>query len=328
MGRGGHCTPAEREVIKKLRQEGKTIRAIAKIMQCSTKKVFSAVHFEKTTEKRGRKRATTRKFDGLLTRTSKKYPFLSSKDLKNSLQAEVSSRTIRNRLIENDLKAYSPREVPLLSKKHIANRLSFAKRYIARQNWNNVLWSDETKINMFGSDGKIYVRRPKNTAFDPKYTKKTVKHGGGNIMLWGCFSASGVGPIYWIKDKMCAADYVNILGNIMLPYAKEEMALKWEFMQDNDPKHTSKLVKKWFQDQKINVMEWPAQSPDLNPIEHLWRILKNRIGDYKPKNKDQLWEKVKSEWYSIDPLVCANLVNSMPHRCIAVIKNKGSTTKY
>lgn len=92
-----------------------------------------------------------------------KNPFLSSKDLKNTLQATVSSRTIRNRLIKKDLKAYSVRKVPLLSKKNIVKRLSFAKRHLARKNWKNVLWSDETKINLFGSDGKT---------FDPKYTKK------------------------------------------------------------------------------------------------------------------------------------------------------------
>lgn len=65
-------------------------------------------------------------------------------------------------------------------------------------------------------------------------------------MVWGCFSEEGVGPIFWIKNKMCAVDYVNILQTIMLPYAKEEMPIRWEFMQDNDPKHASKLVKQWF----------------------------------------------------------------------------------
>ena len=62
-------------------------------------------------------------------------------------------------------------------------------------------------------------------------------------MLWGCFSSAGVGPIYWIKSKMCSTDYVEILNTVMMPYADEELPLKWEFMQDNDPKHSLKLVK-------------------------------------------------------------------------------------
>ena len=87
-----------------------------------------------------------------------------------------------------------------------------------------------TKVNLFGSDGKSFVRRPANAEFDPRYTKKTVKHGGGSIMLWGCFSVSGVGPIVWILGKMNAADYIDILQNKMLPFAEDEMPLKWEFM--------------------------------------------------------------------------------------------------
>lgn len=127
---------------------------------------------------------------------SKKEAFLSSKDLKNYMIASVTSRTIRNRLIEHGLKAHSARRVPFMSKMHIERRLCFFKNQETRQNWINVLWSDKTKIDLFRSDGRPHVRRPKNTAFDPKYTKKTIKHGGDNLMLWGCFSASGVGLLY------------------------------------------------------------------------------------------------------------------------------------
>lgn len=71
------------------------------------------------------------------------------------------------------------------------------------------------------------------------------------------------------RKNECSIDYVNILEKVLLPYAEEKMAFKWEFMQANDSIHSSKLIKKWFQDQKINVMEWPTQSLDLNPIEHM-----------------------------------------------------------
>lgn len=147
-------------------------------------------------------------------------------------------------------------------------------------------------------------------------------------MIWGAFSYYGVGPIYWIKPIMDRHVYVEILKNVMLPYAEEEMPLRWVFQQDNDPKHTSKLAKEWFQDNNVEVMEWPAQSPDLNPIENLWTDVKKAVSEAKPTNNNQLWKVVEQSWYSIPKERCQGLVNSMKRRCEAVIKNKGFATKY
>lgn len=127
---------------------------------------------------------------------------------------------------------------------------------------------------------------------------------------------------------MCAVDYVHILNSVMLTLTEEEVPIKWEFMQYSDPKHPSKLANKYLQQNKINVMEWPSQSPGLNPIEHLWGILKRRIGDCKTKKKDELWSKIQREWYSIPVETCAELVNSMGRTVEAVINNKSATTKY
>lgn len=191
-----------------------------------------------------------------------------------------------------------------------------------------MLWTDETKVNLVGSDGKHWVRRPKSAELHPNYTLKTFKHGGGSIMVWGCFSWHGVGPLFWIKETMDRFLYVRILEETMLPYAEWEMPLKWQFQQDNDPKHTSILARTWLTAKKIDSMIWPSQSPDLNPIENLWRIVKEKIGGVRSTSKDNLWENIQRAWYSIPQTTCASLVDSMPRRCQAVLRNKGYFTKY
>uniref|UniRef100_A0A3P8TPJ8 Tc1-like transposase DDE domain-containing protein n=1 Tax=Amphiprion percula TaxID=161767 RepID=A0A3P8TPJ8_AMPPE len=96
----------------------------------------------------------------------------------------------------------------------------------------------------------------------------------------------------------------------------------------NDPKHTSKRAKSWFQTNRIQVMEWPAKSPDLNPIENLWADIKNAVYEAKPRNAEELWNVVQLSWAAIPVDRCQKLVDSMHHRCEAVIRNCGYATKY
>ena len=102
------------------------------------------------------------------------------------------------------------------------------------------------------------------------------------------------------------------------------------FQQDSDPKHTSKLAQKWFNDHGYTVMKWPAQSPDINPIEHLWWVLKRRLAKYEnpPGGVEELWEHCQVEWEKIPKEVCQNLIESMPRWVQAIIEAKGGYTKY
>lgn len=335
MGRNAHCSPAERQRILDLRKTGLSYRKISGILKCSVNMVKNALHYVQKPEKRGKSRKTSETTDRKIVTTSKKDPFLSSKDIVKELNLNISSSTVRKRLIENNLHGRVARKVPLLTKKHVKARMKFAMDHTnwdgpdGIKKWRNVLWSDETKINLRGSDGKLFVRRPENNEFKRKFTKTTVKYGGGGIMVWGCFSWDGVGPIFWIQNYPMNQDgYIDILNNVMLPYADWNMPLKWVYQQDNDPKHTAKKVKNWFSTKKVQVMEWPAQSPDLNPIENLWKDVKTAVGHKRTNTKEELWREIQNAWKAIPVQKCRQLILSMPNRCKAVTENHGYSTKY
>ena len=105
---------------------------------------------------------------------------------------------------------------------------------------------------------------------------------------------------------------------------------KFIFQQDNDSKHTSRVARECFQELGLRLLSWPANSPDLNPIEHIWVLLKYRLSQYPvpAKGVHELWDRVKEEWNKINADECRRLIESMPRRIQAVIRAKGGNTRY
>ncbi|KAK3525824.1 hypothetical protein QTP70_010312 [Hemibagrus guttatus] len=328
-----------RNKIVDLHQAGKTESAIGKQLGVKKSTVGAIIRKWKTYKttdnlpRSGAPRKISPRGVKMITTVSKN-PRTTRGDLVNDLQragTKVAKATISNTLCHQGLKSCSARRVPLLKPVHVRARLKFAREHLddAEEDWENVIWSDETKIELFGKNSTCRVWRRKNAELHPKNTIPTVKHGGGNIMLWGCFSAKGPERLIRVKERMNGAMYREILSKNLLPSARAlKMRRGWVFQHDNDPKHTARATKEWLHKKHFKVLEWPSQSPDLNPIENLWRELKIRVAQRQPQNITALEEICMEEWAKLPATVCKNLVVTYRKRLTSVIANKGYITKY
>ena len=142
----------------------------------------------------------------------------------------------------------------------------------------NVIFLDESKYNILGSDGKGFSWRKPNTEDCPKNLRATVKRGFGNVMIWGCMAYSGVGNIVFIDDTMTVTSYIEVLRDI-LRFSASILGLSdtYHFQQDNDPKHTTWDTKMWLLYNVPKRLNTPPQSTDMNLIENLWQILDLKV---------------------------------------------------
>ncbi len=188
--------------------------------------------------------------------------------------------------------------------------------------------SDESKFCIsFGNQGPR-VWRKSGEAQNPCCLKSSVKFPQ-SVMIWAAMTSAGVGPLCFLKSTVNTAIYQEILEQFMLPSADKLYGdADFIFQQDLAPTHTAKGTKSWFNDHGVTVLDWPANSPELNPIENLWGIVKRKMRDTRPNNADDPKATVKETWASIPPQQCHKLITSMPRRIEAVIKAKGAPTKY
>ncbi len=194
--------------------------------------------------------------------------------------------------------------------------------------WSKVLFSNESKFCIsFGNQGPR-VWRKGGEAYSPSFLKSSVKFPQ-SVMIWGAMSSAAVGPLCFLKNNVTAPVYQEILEHFMLPSAYQLFKdADFIFQQDLAPAHNAKSTKSWLNDHGVDVLDWPANSPDLNPIENQWGIIKRKIRNKRPKNADEQKATVKETLVSIPPQQRHKLITSMPRRIEAVIKAKGAPTKY
>ena len=282
----------------------------------------------------GRPRATTVRQDRILVRTSLRNRRLTAPELKCSWKQEananMSVQTVRRRLHEKGLRGCVAAKKPKLTDKHKKQRLAWAKEHKtwSTEDWGRILWSDESSFELWRTRGRVWVRRRPKERFLDECVVPTVKHGGGKVMVWATMAQSGVGSLTVVEGRLNAAAYIAIVQNFVKKDGRKLIGRRFTFQQDGAPCHTAKVTTAALQEANICVLPWVAQSPDLNPIEHLWDQLAKKVDEMRPTSLPDLKEKIYSSWESIPPEVTAKLVNSMPTRVQEVIRSKGGATRY
>lgn len=213
-----------------------------------------------------------------------------------------------------------PISKPLLLKNHRSSRLKFATENRNRD-WSKVLFTDESTFQLFPNSRKLWMKRSKKLVY------RRVKHSQ-KIHAWAGFSQSGFGKIITFTGILTSSRMIDIYKEGLVQPPIILFDGDWTLQEDNDPKHTSKVAKKWKLDNSIDRMEWSSNSPDLNPMENLWRVVKYKVRNLHPQNLKQLEAAIRLTWSSLPKNLAWKLVNSMPNRIQRVIEEKGDSIDY
>jgi transposase len=335
----GHLSVAQRWAIVTMHKLRHDDAAIAQHIPCGVRSVRHWwTHYEQHGDvddalRSGRKRKSTAEQDAAIVAEAKETKFTTPRRIRRKLGLDVSSRTIDRRLIEVGLFGRVARHKKKFSEADKRKRLSFAEGYKdwTPAQWMKVLFADEKLFWGEGFWGQVFVRRPKGEALNPDFCVDSDPHPE-KVSMWGCFCGKGLGYCYIFNENMDGKLLQGILGTHLVESAElhfdVEHAEPWWFLQDNDPKHKSKLVQAWLFNNGIQCLDFPPYSPDLNPIEHLWADLARRVEKFQCDTMEELQDIVAKEWKKTPKKLLRSLARSMPERCKAVIEAKGNHTRF
>ena len=302
----------------------------------------------------GRPRKTTAEDDRHLIITAKRNFDLPFRDITNLSGLNISPKTTARRCKEVELISRYAHRKPFLKAEHKKARLEWANTYKdwTVEDWMRVIFSDECLIRIGVDPQRRRVLRPNGTALQERYLTPTFKSGRVTIMIWACFSGDRMGPLLTLEQGgIGSEEYMEILyegllsmvDDILEPPADPETIVVTDqntflFMHDNAPCHKTQEVTDLLAENNIPVMKWPAQSPDLNPIENLWRELKSlfhqkfrdlRASPSASKASFETYSELIQEcWNEVGAGFIQALMESMPKRCAAVIAAKGGHSSY
>ncbi len=195
-----------------------------------------------------------------LTRTGE----YSARQLAEHYNVDVSVRRMQQVL------AAAPERAPRLTAEHKKARVKWARYHFhcCPRFWRTVVWSDEKNFNLDDQDGFAYLWADTHL---PRRMFSHRQYGGGSVMVWGAFSARGCAALAILKRKVNVQAYVDVLRNNLLSFGKEAHSNGFLFQNGGAIIHRANASLQFLADSNIDVMDWPTRSPDLNPIENIWR---------------------------------------------------------
>lgn len=242
----------------------------------------------------------------------------------------IAAQTVRNRLREGDLRCRRPHRGLDLTAVRRRARLDWANAH-ARWNlarWRQIVFSDESRFNLFHADGRLRVWRRTGERYIDAATLRRVAHGGGGVMVWAGICHGDRTQLQFIDGNLNAVRYRDeILRPIVVPFIRRHHAT---FQHDNARPHVARVCTQFLEEENIPVLQWPAYSPDMSPIEHLWDALDRRIRRRipVPANVPALRIALVEEWDNIPQATIDHLVASMRRRCVALRHARGGHTRY
>lgn len=284
--------------------------------------------------KSGRPRKFTERTLNSIKRQDNIQPSITAREIKDRnprLLGNVSLRTVQLRLHDDlGFRSFKARKKPLINERQRTNRLNFCRKYSTwgEDDWKKVLWTDEATFFVTGSTAKRVYRHSGSDPNLPQYTCATVKHPT-SVMVWGSFAYGGVGRLEFLPRNvmMNQFNYFELLNDVLED--SFNMSGAEFFMQDGAPCHTAKSVKGWLNDAAVPYFnDWPGQSPDINPIENLWAIIKQRLRSKDTSSLPNLKKSIQEVWDNIPKEMLENLSLSLPRRLSQCISYKGYAIKY